>query len=92
VFRDVGLPDVLVSDRDTRFTGTFWIALHATLGTLLIFGSPHHPNTTSKVERVNGVIADVLYAFVGDRGYDWPEFVPLAEFAINDSVSPLGSG
>jgi hypothetical protein len=92
VFRDVGLPDVLVSDRDTRFTSAFWTALHAALGSSLIFGSPHHHNTTSKVERVNGVIADVLRAFAGDRGDDWPEFVPLAEFAINDSVSTLGSG
>ena len=36
VFRDVGLPDVVVSDRDsgdTRFTSEFWTALHAALGT-----------------------------------------------------------
>jgi len=53
VFRDVGLPDTLVSDRDTRFTSAFWTALHAALGSSLIFGSPHHHNTTSKVDRVN---------------------------------------
>jgi hypothetical protein len=29
VFRDVELPDVLVSDRDTRFTSAFWTDLHA---------------------------------------------------------------
>ena len=91
VFRDVGLPDALVSDRDTRFTSAFWTALHAALGSSLIFGSPHHHNTTSKVERFNGVIADVLRSFAADRGDDWPEFVPLAEFAIKDSASPLGS-
>ena len=92
VFRDMGLPDVLVSDRDTRFTSAFWVSLHETLGASLIFGSPHHHNTTSKVERVNGVIADVLRSFAADRGDDWPDFVPLAEFAINDSASALGSG
>ena len=32
VFRDMGLPDVLVSDRDTRFTSAFWVSLHETLG------------------------------------------------------------
>jgi hypothetical protein len=31
VFRDVGLLDVLVSDRDTRFTSAFWTGLHAAL-------------------------------------------------------------
>jgi transposase InsO family protein len=92
VFRDVGLPDTIVSDRDTRFTSSFWTALHAALGASLIFGSPHHHNTTSKVERVNGVIADVLRAFAGNRSDDWPELVPLVEFAINDSASTLGSG
>ncbi len=60
VFHDVGLPDVLVSDRDTRFTSAFWTCLHTALGLLLIFGSPHHHNTKSKVESVNSVIADVL--------------------------------
>ncbi len=46
------------------------------------------------MERVNSVIADagVLRVFAGDSTNDWPEFVPLAEFAINDSVSALGSG
>jgi hypothetical protein len=48
VLRDVGLPDVLVSDRDrdvsdrdTRFASAFWAGLHAALGSSLVFGSPH---------------------------------------------------
>ena len=92
VFRDVGLPDVIVSDRDTRFTSGFWTSLHTALGSSLVFGSPHHHNTTSKVERVNGVIEDVLRSFVGERGDDWPSLIPLVEFAINDSASSLGTG
>ncbi len=66
------------SDRDTRFTRAFWTALHAALDTSLIVCSPHHHNTTSKVDRVNSVIANVLRAFDGNRADDWPEFVPLA--------------
>ena len=83
---------MLVSDRDTRFTSAFWTVLHAALGASLIFGSPHHHNTTTKVERVNGVIADVLLSFAGERADDWPTLVPRVEFAINDSASPLGTG
>jgi hypothetical protein len=37
VFHDVGLPDVLVSDSDTRFTSAFWTGLHAALGALQDF-------------------------------------------------------
>ncbi len=47
VFRDVGLPDTLVSNRDIRFTSEFRTALHAALGTSFIFGSPYHHNTNS---------------------------------------------
>jgi hypothetical protein len=40
VFRDMGLPNVLVSDRDTHFTSAFCTDLHKSL----IFGSapPQH--------------------------------------------------
>ncbi len=140
VFRDVGLPDVPVSDRDTRFTSAFWTGLHKALGSSPIFrvSSPHshtskvdlrpvdgltrmspenlgaqqarvkhlsrrtdHPSQAInrsfslsglRVERVNGVIADVLRSVANECGDDWPEFVPLVEFAINDSASPLGTG
>ena len=61
------------------------------MGSTLIFGSPHHHNTTSKVERVNGVVEDVLRAFVNDRQDNWPELTPLVEFAINDAASLLGT-
>ncbi len=71
VFRDVGLPDTLVSDRDTRFTSEFWAILHAALGTSLIFGSPYHRNTNSRTKRVNAAIADVLRCFVDGRQSDW---------------------
>ena len=62
------------------------------LGASLIFGLSHHHNTTSKVEQINGVIADVLHSFAGERADDCPALVPPVEFAINDSASPLGTG
>jgi hypothetical protein len=70
------------------------IWLHAAFDVALIFGSPHRHNTTSKVGRVNCVLADseVLRCVSGERAGDWPDFVPLIEFTIIDSASPLGSG
>jgi hypothetical protein len=34
----------------------------------------------------------VLRSFAGERAENWQDFVPLVEFAINDSASPLGYG
>ena len=62
------------------------------MGFTLIFGSPEHHNTTSKVELVNCVIADFLRAFVNYRQDNWQEFTPLVEFAINDTASPHCTG
>ena len=53
VFKDVGLPDCIVSNSDTRFVVELWTALHETLSTRLVFGTLHHHQTTSKVEREN---------------------------------------
>ena len=53
MFWDVGLLDTIVLDRDSWFTAKFWTALHRALGSTLIFGSPDHHNTSSKVELVN---------------------------------------
>ena len=69
-----------------RFTADLWTSLHRALGSILIFGSSHHHDTTSKVERVNGVIEDVLLAFVNDRQDNWPDLIPLVELAINDAA------
>ena len=96
VFRDVGLPDTLVSDRDTRFTSEFWTSLHAALGTSLIFGSQHHHNTNARTERVNGVIADVLRSFVSGprdrRGAGAAPRKPGTPLPSRDRLSPRWMG
>ena len=40
------------------------------------------------VERINGVIADVLRSFAGERADDLPGLMPLVEFEINASATP----
>ena len=85
------IPDMLIADRDTCFPSAFWTGLHEALGVLLIFGSPGSPchhNTTSKAERVNGIIAVVRRR----RADGWPALMPLVDFAIYNSASPIRTG
>jgi transposase InsO family protein len=83
-----GLPTSLVSDRDVRFTGKFWRALHKKLGTRLCLSSSYHPQTDGQTERANKTIKEVLRCFVAERQTDWHLHLPLLEFALNNSVSP----
>jgi len=60
IFRHFGLPRVLVSDRDPRFTSNFWKALCKRFGTNLNMSTFHHPQTDGQTERANRTIEDML--------------------------------
>ena len=87
-----GLPDVIVVDHDARFTGEVFQAFVKAMGSSLIVGSAYHKNTSSKIERANGVVGDTLRAFSNGRRDDWDVHLPFAAFAINNAASPLNGG
>ncbi len=45
VVRIFGVPDSVLSDRDSRFTAEFWRALWDILGTQVVLSSAYHPQT-----------------------------------------------
>eukprot|EP00253_Pinus_taeda_P020845 PITA_20845 len=84
VFRLHGLPKVIISDRDVKFTSTFWRKLFAELGTQLNFSTAYHPQTDGQTERVNHVLEDMLRAYVMLKPGQWEEYLHLVEFAYNN--------
>ncbi len=88
IYRLHGMPKDIVSDRDTRFTSSFWRSVTQALGTKLKFSTSFHPETDGQTERANRTLEEVLRAFVHPRQDDWEDHLPLVEFAINNSVSP----
>ena len=87
VFRLHGLPSVLISDRDPKFTSEFWQTLFRSLGTQLNMSTARHPQTDGQSERMNRTIEEMLRAYVTPlKLNDWDEHLPALEFAYNDSV------
>ena len=86
VVRMHGLPRAIVSDRDTKFTSTFWREVSRTMGTTLAMSSGFHPQTDGQTERANRSIEEMLRAYVGKRQDDWDERLSMIEFAYNNSV------
>ena len=60
IFRLHGVPKVIISDRDPKFTGNFWKFLFKGLNTTLNFNTSFHPQTEGHTERVNQVLEDLL--------------------------------
>ncbi|KAL4324432.1 hypothetical protein GQ457_11G024800 [Hibiscus cannabinus] len=85
IVRFHGVPVSIISDRDPKFTLNFWGSLHTTLGTQLDFSTAYHPQTDGQSERVIQILEDMLRGFVIDYRGSWEEFLPLAEFAYNNS-------
>ena len=85
VYKIHGLPKVILSDRDARFTSRFWDALHGLLGTRLAMSTAFHPQTDGQTEWVNRILEDMLRHYVNPVQDDWDEFLALVEFAYNNS-------
>ncbi len=85
VFRLHGMPIDIVSDRDPRFTAEFWQCVFRRLGTQLSMSTSDHPQTDGQTERANRVLEEILRSYAHSF-QSWSDFLPMAEFAINNSV------
>ena len=85
IFRLHGLPKVIISDRDPRFTGNFWSTLFKTLGTNLAMSTAYHPQTDGQTERANRTLEQMLRAYVDADHSNWDKVLPHVEFAYNNS-------
>ena len=80
-----GVPVSLVSDRDPRFTAHFWKSFQKAMGTRLTMSTTFNPQIDGQIERTIQVLEDMLRACVLDHKGSWEEYLPLVEFAYNNS-------
>ena len=82
-----GIPSVIISDRDVRFTGRFWQELWRVLGTDLRMGSGFHPESSGQVEKFNQLLEQTLRCTVHQlgEGRNWLDILPIIEFSINNT-------
>ena len=80
-----GFPESLVTDRDPKFMSNFWASLMARLRMTHLASTAFHPQTDGNTERVNRVMEDMLRHYVHADQTDWDSWLPMIEFAINNS-------
>ncbi|GJT66746.1 reverse transcriptase domain-containing protein [Tanacetum coccineum] len=57
-----GVPILIISDRDSRFTSRFWQSMQEALGTRLDMSTAYHPQTDGQSERTIQTLEDILRA------------------------------
>jgi hypothetical protein len=82
-----GMPESIVSDRDSKFTAKFWRELHRAMGTKLLMSTSFHPQTDGHSERAIRSIGQILRTTVSSDQKDWKPRLPLVEFALNSSIN-----
>ncbi|KAJ9538003.1 hypothetical protein OSB04_030736 [Centaurea solstitialis] len=80
-----GIPLSIVSDRDSRFTSSFWKSFQRVMGSELKFSTAYHPQTDGQSERTIQTLEDMLRACAIDFSGSWEAHLPLIEFAYNNS-------
>nr|GEZ00770.1 reverse transcriptase domain-containing protein [Tanacetum cinerariifolium] len=80
-----GVPVLIISNRDSRFTSHLWKPLHKALVTQLDMSMSYHPQTDGQSERTIQTLKDMLRVCVINFGKGWDRHLPLVEFSYNNN-------
>ena len=80
------MPKSVVSDRRPQFVAELTKELNRMLGIETRLSTAFHPQTDGQTEQMNQELEQYLRFFVEHRQKDWPEWLALAEFVMNNKV------
>ena len=87
IIRLHGLPSVIISDRDSRFTSNFWKSLFELLNTKLSMSTAFHPQSNGQTEIMNRYLEQALRHYTDIIQNDWDTYLTHIEIAHNNSVN-----
>ncbi|MBW0498550.1 hypothetical protein O181_038265 [Austropuccinia psidii MF-1] len=89
-----GVPRIIISDRDPKFTSEIWTNLYEILGTKLASSTAYHPQTNGLAERMIQKMEDIIIRlcaygmeYKDHEGYthEWVTLLPEVHLAYNTS-------
>ena len=77
----------IVSDRGSQWVSAFWKRFCAILKSEQKLSTAYHPETDGQSENTNKSMEQYLRTFCSYAQDDWVDWLPLAEFALNNHAS-----
>jgi len=84
IFRLLGLPKDIITDRGSIFTSDLSKETTKQLGIERRLSTAFHPQTDGQTERTNSTLEQYLPAYVNYQQANRKELLPMAEFAYNN--------
>ena len=84
IFTRVGLPEEILTDQGSNFTGQLLAEMYRLLHVHSTRTSPYHPQTDRVVERFNKTLKSMLRKVVIQEGKDWDKMIPYVLFAYQE--------
>jgi len=81
-----GCPKVVITDNGRQFISKIFEDLSKIYGFKHKKTTTYHPQSNGAVERMNRVIADMMYNYVNIKGTDWASHLQHISFAYNSSI------
>ena len=81
-----GLPQTIISDRDSRFLSTFWSSLWSFMDTKLTKSTSFHPQTDGQTEVVNRMIVHILRMYNSKHPRTWDKSLPYIQHSYNRAL------
>ncbi|GJZ13127.1 putative reverse transcriptase domain-containing protein, partial [Tanacetum coccineum] len=82
-----GVPVLIISYRDSKFTSHLWKSLNESLGTQLDMSTAYHPQIDGQSKRTIQTLEDMLRACVMDFRKCWDRHLPLVDFLTTTVIT-----
>lgn len=86
VYMKYGMPKRVISDRDTRWSRSFWKSLTTLMGSRRALTTSHHPQADGQSEVLNQFLEVGLRTFVGPLRDDWADSLDGFAHSYNSGV------
>jgi hypothetical protein len=79
------VPAKVVTNQGSVFAKGFWSDFVYCLRIKHLISTAYHPQTDGQTERLNSILEQYLRGYVNFSQDNWVDYIPLAEFAYNNS-------